>query len=319
MTSLPVMRRAVPLLSLLVALPALAQLPSDARAEGAPPGCTEKDKGFWQSLRARKGVPAEGASVDSLAPALVQCLGSPDPEVRDGLAYGLLATWLGSDALSEPALHATTRMLLDGLVSGLGETGSDSVLRRSFSALVLSEVVHRDNARPFLTPEEASKVLATAVRYMEEERDLRGFSDEVGWMHGAAHGADLLWQLAMSPRLKRADLERILSAVGAKVAPAEHAYVHSEGDRLARVVGAVMHRGQVPPDAFARWLEGLTAFKRGPTWVELRRTEKGLVRAHNLKHFVQALHARWALAKAEPATRRLLPYVVSELEKVSLG
>jgi hypothetical protein len=311
-------RRALLMLCLAAALPGSAQPLATSKAGSVLPGCTEKDKAFWRALQAQKGVPATGLSADTLGPALVSCLGSPDPEMRDGLAYELLTSWMRSGALSDSALRATTRTLIEGLGSGLGQAGKETVFRRTFSALVLSEVVRRDNLQPFLAPEEAAQVLAAAVRYLEEERDLRGLSDKLGWMHGVAHGADLLWRLAMSPRLEQAGLERILQAVASKVAPSEHAYIHNESDRLARVVGAVMRRGLVPSDTFARWLTEVATPKGMASWEEAFRREKGMAQLHNTKQFLRALHSQWTLEKADPARGQLIPPLVSELQKVSL-
>ncbi|HSP78859.1 MAG TPA: DUF2785 domain-containing protein, partial [Myxococcaceae bacterium] len=263
--------------------------------------------------------PEAGTSVDVLSLALVACLASPDPELRDDLAYALLTRWMRAGAVSDASLHTLSRVLVEQLDDGLGQVGQDSVFRRAFSALVLSEVIRRDTLQPFLTPKEASDVLAAAVRYLETEKDLRGFSDTRGWAHGVAHGADLLWRLAMSPRMKAPELERILMAVASKVAPPGHAYIHNESDRLARVVVAVLHRGLVPPQSFARWLEQVASPGELKAWGEAFRSEQGLARLHDTKQFLRALHTLLVLGSTPPPAReQLLPLVVGALQKVSL-
>lgn len=317
MTSLAAWRVAL-MLCLALTLPVEAQPVAPTKAT-LRPGCTETDKPFWRSLKARKGVPEQGLSVEGLAPVLVACLGSPDPELRDGIAYELLTTWLRSGALSDSALHGLTGKLLAQLSEGLGESGKDSVFRRAFSALVLSEVMRRDTLQPFLAPEELTRLLTAAVQYLPGERDLRGFNDAQGWVHGTAHGADLLWRLAMSPRIEQDGLVKILQAVASKVAPPEHAYIHNESDRLARVVVAVLRRGLVPPSALASWLEAVATPQGMASWDEAFRSEAGLTRLHNTKQFLRALHAMLILQKtAIPNQDQVLPRVVSALERVSL-
>lgn len=307
------------LLALAWVVPAAAQPQGASRAPSPRPGCTEKDKVFWRALKASQGVPEAGVSVDSLGPVLVRCLGSPDPELRDGLAYELLTAWMRSGALSDAALRPLTAALVGQLSDGLGDVGKDTVFRRTFSALVLSEVIRRDNLQSFLSPEAFSQVLSAAVRYLVEEKDLRGFSGTRGWMHGVAHGSDLLWRLAMSPRVQQEELEQILQAVATKIAPPEHSYIHNESDRLARVVLAVLRRGLVPPGSLGRWLEAVATPQGMASWEESFRSEAGLARLHNTKSFLRALHATLVLQKtAVPAQEQVLPYVAKALERVSL-
>ncbi len=298
---------------------ALAQPGLSVKVPGVRVGCERRDKVFWRALKEKQGVPEAGMSVEGLAPVLVTCLGSTDPELRDGLAYELLTMWMRSGALSDAALGALTEKLLGQMREGLGQRGQDTVFRRAFSALVLSEVIRRDNLQPFLSPEAFTQVLTAAVGYLEGEKDLRGFSDTRGWAHGVAHGADLLWRLAMSPRLGQEGLERILQAVATQVAPPGHAYIHNESDRLARVVVTVLLRGQVPPEAFAHWLEGLVSPEGMKSWEESFRSEAGLARLHDAKQFLRALHAMLVLRKTPvPHQEQILPQVVSALELVSL-
>ncbi len=273
---------------------------------------------FWSSLKAREGVPEAGQSVETLAPVLVSCLGSSDPALRDGVAYELLTSWMRSGALSDEALRPLTVTLVGQLSEGLGQIGKDTVFKRTFSALVLSEVIRRDNLKPFLSPEAFTQVLTASMHYLESERDLRGFSDKRGWMHGVAHAADLLWRFAMSPRLEQPGLEQLLQAVATKIAPSEHAYTHNESDRLARAVVAVIRRGQVPPEVLARWLEAVTTPQGMKSWDEAFSSEAGLARLHNTKQFLRALHTMLMQQKQPvPHQEQVLPLVLSALGRVS--
>jgi hypothetical protein len=307
-----------PLLCLALSSAVGAQPAAPPKKFSASSGCAPSDMAFWRSLKERKGVPEPGQSVEALAPVLVSCLGSTDPELRDGVAYELLTSWMRSGALSDEALRPLTVTLVGQLSDGLGQTGKDTVFRRAFSALVLSEVMRRDNLKPFLSPEAFNQVLTSATHYLESERDLRGFSDKQGWAHGVAHAADLLWRFAMSPRLEQPGLEQLLQAVATKAAPPEHAYIHNESDRLARAVVFILRRGLVPPASFARWLEAVTIPQGMKSWDEAFRSEAGLARLHNTKQFVRALHSMLVLQKQPvPNSEQVLPLVVSALERVS--
>jgi len=96
---------------------------------------------------------------------------------------------------------------------GLGQSGDDSVLLRSFSALVLDALAARDIERAFLGEAERHALVLAALAYLEGERDLRGYDPERGWIHAAAHTADLLRRLSRNPALCAADQDAILAAI----------------------------------------------------------------------------------------------------------
>jgi hypothetical protein len=123
---------------------------------------------------------------------------------------------------------------------GLGESGTDSVLLRSFSALNLSFLAALDNERPFLTPEETAALLTAALDYLDGERDVRGYDLQKGWMHSAAHTADLLKFLGRSRYLKPADPGRILAAIDRKMD--NPVFTHDEDERLAEAVASLVRR-----------------------------------------------------------------------------
>ena len=74
---------------------------SPAQAECPPPGW---DLARLQSLKANK-LEIDAAERDRLARGLLDCLASPDPELRDGIAYGAWALWLrGKNRPDSPEL-----------------------------------------------------------------------------------------------------------------------------------------------------------------------------------------------------------------------
>ena len=122
-------------------------------------------------------------------------LGSPDPRLRDELAFAILSDWvyerdlLAPDELREMLAFALSE---DGIRHGLGESGTDSVFARSFAVLVVALVLAVDNRSPYLSDVEFANVLTALLEYAGSERDLRGFVPGKGWAHSAAHVADAL-------------------------------------------------------------------------------------------------------------------------------
>src|SRR4029453_1426853 len=98
--------------------------------------------------------------------------------------------WIYRDQKLSPAqLREPMAEWIGNLKRGLGEQGTDSVLLRSFSALELSLLAAYDLKTPFLSQEEYDALLAAALDYLADERDVRGYDPEKGWMHSVAHTA----------------------------------------------------------------------------------------------------------------------------------
>src|SRR3954451_4875250 len=110
---------------------------------------------YWKQVVAAGLAVPQDRPLDDLTAELTRMLGDTDPEARDGTAYPTLATWVARGVYDD-LLAGLGDGMSAGLGVGLGEKDTDSVFRRSFSALILGECIARDNKRP-LVP--GSKVL----------------------------------------------------------------------------------------------------------------------------------------------------------------
>src|SRR5437868_7293543 len=102
------------------------------------------DKAYWQAIAKNKYNVPEHESADALAREISGLLASPDPELRDDLAYSIYARWIYRNYISPPILIALTDEWRSNLKDGIGESGTNSVLKRSFSALCLSMMAERE-------------------------------------------------------------------------------------------------------------------------------------------------------------------------------
>ena len=131
------------------------------------------DKQFWISLSKNDYRVPEGASLETLTGILFSYLGSPDPELRDDIAYIVYANWLKREMYSNEELKSHVDRLLSNLEKGIGETKSDTVFLRSFSVLILAEIVHNDNKKPLLDKDHIKRILSKGLWYLEAEQDPR--------------------------------------------------------------------------------------------------------------------------------------------------
>lgn len=240
------------------------------------PAAARHDKAFWQGIvKAEYAVPPN-EQIGSLAQELSGLLASPDPELRDEFAYSILATWIFEKRLlDDRQVRGLTAEWTKNLEAGIGSTDTDDVLRRSFSALMLSVVVARDNATPFLEPAEVRALVTSSLAYLSRERDVRGYDDTKGWMHSAAHTADLLKFLARSRHLPPEAQREILDAIATKLRGAPVIFAYGEDQRFARAVLSVINRADFDRQAFDAWVQ-----RAKPAWPKGQRPDAALVRAN---------------------------------------
>ena len=214
-----------------------------------------QDDDTWKFIKANGYKLPPGKSAAELSRTLSKLLGSADPQLRDETAFDILANWIYRNRLlSDDDLRPLILEWTANLTKDIGSVGSDAVALRSFSALTLSIVVARDNATPFLTEQEFRKILESALKYADQERDLRGYDPVKGWLHATAHTADLLKFLARSRYLGPADQKAILNAVAHKLTTANLVFSFGEDERLARTVLSVVARKDFAAFEFAEWV-----------------------------------------------------------------
>lgn len=271
-----------------------------------PPGY---DKPALQALKKNGFAVADPARRRELAQALVACLGDPDPELRDGIAFEALSQWMRADAFDAAQMGAL-RDRLYGLLDGPEGEG----YARPFAALVLSEVARTDRIKPWMSAAERAAMVDKAAAYVEGVRDYRGYDDVQGWRHGVAHGADWLMQLALNPALDRAQADRILAAVAAQAVPASgHAYVFGEPERLARPVLFVAQRGLHSDAEWAAWFAALVP--RIGDAKQAYRNVAWLARRHDLTGLLQNIYLQ-AGNSQDPKIRTLQPAVLAAIKAI---
>jgi hypothetical protein len=223
----------------------------------APVAAAQHDRGYWQAIAAHHYEVPAGESAAKLSNELSALLASTDPELRDDLAYSILAGWIARDALPDQQLLSLTADWDANLKRGIGETGTDSVLLRSFSALCLASLAEREAKKPFLSEPRYHQLVADGITYLEAERDLRGYDAHLGWIHATAHTADLLQALVDNRMLTSEEGSGILSAIAARLTSAPQVYSQGEQDRLAQALLAVLRRDDFKMSVFDDWLTHL--------------------------------------------------------------
>lgn len=245
-----------------------------------------------EDLAAWREVGFKNQQTDQAARDFADCLGHPDPFLRDNISYEGLTSALRAGSVSE----ATRRDLIASLSVNLTVANTDGFLA-PFSALALSELARTDRVEPFLTPEERIALSTTAASYLASVTDYRAFSDQEGWRHGVAHGADVAMQLALNPNTETASLLALRNAIAHQItARSGYAFTHNEPERLARPVLFMAMQETIEADDWAAWFETLADPAPLSDWGAAYQSETDLARLHNLKGFARVLYVNASLS-----------------------
>lgn len=264
---------------------------------------------YWKQVHASGLAVPHDRPLDDLTAELTRMLGDPDPELRDGTAYPALTTWIHRGVYDD-LLAGLGDGMAAGLLVGLGERGTDTVFRRSFSALVLGTCIARDNERPLVA---GGKVLDWGDRiatWLLRERDLRGYVPGKGWAHAVAHGADALGMLASSPHLAAPELTVVLDVIADRLLlPVEQVFTSGEPDRLAAATMRVLRRNVLPLKVVEPWIARLATAASVRSSYDDR--DPHLV-SGNAEAFLRALYLQLALGQRPPEIRSDLLLVLVE-------
>ncbi|MGE0812464.1 MAG: DUF2785 domain-containing protein [Vicinamibacterales bacterium] len=272
----------------------------------------------WVAL-AKSGftVPA-GETAAGLLIEMNALVASPDPVLRDEVAYSAAERWIVRDRIVEPGdLRHMLALWTDNLDDGLGTAGDDRIFKRSFSALCLSLIAARDVATPFLSAEEAHGLADRLFAYLARERDLRGFDAAHGWMHAVAHTSDAFKFLARGRYWRRADLPRLLALVSAKTAEVEGVFQWGEPQRMAFALHAAVRREDADTAAVEQWIAGIqkdfaSLWANGPVVVP-----HDFARVENRLQVLRGLHAALSMdASPTPQGEAMRAAAITALSRV---
>ncbi|MFB0631731.1 DUF2785 domain-containing protein [Streptomyces sp. AB3(2024)] len=196
----------------------------------------------WTEIEAA-GCPAPAdRPLEELVRELAEALADPDPRIRDGAPYSVLASWIAGGVIGAPR-----RLELGDEMAA--RFRHPQVQARTFAPLVLDMLVTRGDFR--------AGWVDAFERWYPAEEDLRGHDAELGWLHAVAHGADLLGTLGGHPEVDPARMLRLAAA--RLTAPTVHVYDQLEDDRLARGVARVLTRPDLSEDDATAWLDPIAA------------------------------------------------------------
>jgi hypothetical protein len=264
------------------------------------------------AAKANDFQPGDDISDDAFAVVLADCLGSPDPVLRDGIAYEGLTALLRGGRVSD----AGKRTLLTKLSAALRSAGEDTQgFAKPFAALGLAEVARTDRVGPYLTTEERRGLVQSGVDYLVSIDDYRGFNEQEGWRHGIAHTADLLMQLALNDNVGATEHHVMLAAISSQISPSGIFYHYGEPGRLARPVLYIAAKGTLSEDEWSTWFTTIASPEPLPSWADTYTSDLGLAKRHNTSNFLRELYLNASLSQND-GIKALLPGTIEAIKAV---
>ena len=269
---------------------------------------------FWERVVADGLRVPDDRPLDDMTAELTSMLGSTNPSLRDGIAYPTLASWI-SRGVYDDLLCGLGDGMAAGLAVGIGESGTDTVFRRAFSVLALTECISRNNKVDRLPSDKILEWGDRVSAWIVREQDLRGYVPTKGWAHAIAHGADSIAALAGSPHLGTPELTVMLDVLADRILlPVEQVFSCGEPDRLAAATMAILRRDLVPLSVLEPWIARLAQAAASPPLADV----DPFLTTGNPEAFLRAVYLELSLAPRQPTCRAdLLLTLVDTLKRTN--
>lgn len=183
-----------------------------------------------------------------------------NPDIRDELVYASFCHALLDQLLSIPDFHWLVAEALHSRSVSISEHALQATLTRSFTALLFSLFLAVDSQEDNLyyqqiSPAQRQQLFDTALQYLEEETDTRGWHEEYGWMHAVAHEAELLLSACLHQQFPAEKLPLVWSTIIALLQRQTQAFSAGEERRLALIMSQLISQEKLNQHEVASWIE----------------------------------------------------------------
>lgn len=229
----------------------------------------------------------EGIRPVALSSEMMNYIGDPDAELRDDLVLSILTKWIINDTLTLEEIQQILTISLDEnhLFYHI-KSDSDSVFTRTFSVLIVAIVIYKHREYNFLAKNEVINALEKVLAFYNQDKDVRGYINEKGWAHGAAHGADALDEFARCNEIGYEELKNILKSIYNKINISYYGYIHEEDERMVTVVLAILERNIMVEFEVIEWLKSFGNISM------IGEANEDLVNKINVRNFLRSLYFR---------------------------
>ena len=195
---------------------------------------------------------------------MLDYIGHPDYKIRDELIFVTLARGIQEQLFTKEQFDfvAIEALKRQGLLYKKEEIGQ-ATLTRSFTALLFVNLLHADakkNSLYFkrLSSQQRMALFEQGLSYLLYENDRTGYSEEYGWVHAFAHGADLLVEIICHPDFPITRVNEVLQVLEKIFKRVDWRFISDEDWRLARVIYQAVLNERLSQTRVAVWLTSLS-------------------------------------------------------------
>lgn len=221
---------------------------------------------------------------------MLKYIGDPDSELRDVLISTVLSIWIEEKSYLS---HEDITALLDKTLSedfifyNIGSENEDSVLRRSFSILLVNSILYAHLVNNFLDKKMIIKAKDSIIKYINEEKDLRGYDQEKGWLHALAHVADSVTLLVNFKELDEKAYEDMILAIGNRICQGKDSICFDEDERIVNsIYDYIIEEKLLSNESICNWIR---SFDRV---LEIEDKITKFKAKRNVRNFIRSLYFR---------------------------
>ncbi|WP_321385556.1 DUF2785 domain-containing protein [uncultured Enterococcus sp.] len=192
---------------------------------------------------------------DELIHLMLQHIGSLSEELRETI-YSGWCILLENNRLT----NNQKQWLLDEifarklLYQGIEQEQTDDTFTRSFTSLLLVQLLDDHYKNNWLEIEMEKQLIAESLNYMEVEKDNRGLVPVKGWAHAFAHGADLLAAVARSRQATETIAQQILSILTRAIFDIDD-FLWEEESRMVPAIIVLIKKELLSQDELNHWIQ----------------------------------------------------------------
>ena len=230
-----------------------------------------------------KKEPFKGEKAYALVEKMLPFIGHEDPHVRDDIVYVCLA--IVSERLSHDERSKLLEVYLseDFLFYRIKSKEEVEALRRTFTLLQLAVLLYYHHQEQITDPVFVDKIANALIVYLDQENVLKGYDEQIGWIHAMAHSADVLGQLLLAKELTEEKQVALLDAFVPKFQEAYYTYIDNEEERLVTALEKGFMSGCLKEEVLRDFIGKVPMY-------ESPKHYKGLfVVQNNVKHLLRSL------------------------------
>ncbi|SHI54111.1 Protein of unknown function [Clostridium amylolyticum] len=221
---------------------------------------------------------------------MLKYVGDTDPELRDVLIYNIFVNWIEEKEYfsNEELTNLLNRILSEDFIFyNIGCENDDSVLRRSFSILLVNPILCAHLDRDFLDKDMILKTKDCLIKYFDEEKDLRGYDSKKGWLHALAHAADGMHVLLNCKGITEDICKEVMFAIENRLCEGKEFLSAEEDERLTTIIYYDIIGDKLLTDEYiCNWIEGLSKV------LEIKDKITRFKARTNVKNIIRSLYFR---------------------------